>query len=206
MARPRTQFGCVERECDKPANTDHRCWMHHKRRQRKTDHLRCGWPGCDAHQSTKGRRMGSGRDKIFLCRLHEVEHLRPTADVKEMNLARLGAYLKADGDCWIWTGRVNGGKYPVLVPEGANKKDWLAHRVVWDLLLGGHRPKLELDHCYGCKRLCCNPAHLEPVTRGENERRKRNPKRKINKNAAVASAVVEFAERFALPLPAHAHS
>ena len=65
--------------------------------------------------------------------------------------------------CWMWTGRqIKGyGQY------GSR----LAHRVAYLLLVGPIPDGLEIDHT--CRRpLCVNPAHLEPVTRAENQRRR----------------------------------
>lgn len=169
----------------------------------KRGHLRCRWPGCKAHQDDGGgRRMGSGRGKLWYCQAHEVEHLRPSPEIEEMNLARLGKNLQAEGDCWIWTGAHDPKHHrPMFDPEGANKALWVAYRVVWDLLMGGHKHGLELDHCLCGNPRCCSPAHLEPVTRSENEKRKKKPAKRVNWAAAGAPAVVAFAERFGLPLP-----
>lgn len=47
---------------------------------------------------------------------------------------------------------------------------WLTHRLVYTLMVGEIPAGLEIDHL--CKnKPCCNPAHLEPVTRSENLRR-----------------------------------
>lgn len=74
-----------------------------------------------------------------------------------------------------------GRRSPKLSPAGAGTAEWVAYRVVWDLLTGGHKHALELDHCWTCNDdpRCCSPAHLESATRSENERRKK-PARKIN--------------------------
>lgn len=46
----------------------------------------------------------------------------------------------------------------------------MAHRAVYEALVGPIPPELELDHL--CRNpACVNPAHLEPVTRKENVRR-----------------------------------
>ncbi|MGX5718356.1 hypothetical protein [Arthrobacter sp. MAHUQ-56] len=71
-------------------------------------------------------------------------------------------------------------------PEGSNGKvHWPYHRAVWDLLMGGHGQRRELDHLTGCAvgPRCANPAHLQPVTRAENmaRRRQRNLARKHRK-------------------------
>ncbi|MFE6474636.1 HNH endonuclease signature motif containing protein [Streptomyces rochei] len=68
------------------------------------------------------------------------------------------------GDCWIWTGFVR--------PDGYGKaRGRQAHRVVYELLVAPIEDGLELDHL--CRQIkCVNPAHLEPVTRQENIRRR----------------------------------
>lgn len=69
--------------------------------------------------------------------------------------------------CWIWTGAKQ--------PEGygrtwVNGKKISTHRAVYELLVGPIPEGLDLDHL--CRnRACCNPKHLEPVTRSENLRR-----------------------------------
>ena len=68
-------------------------------------------------------------------------------------------------DCWLWTGmRSVGGGYGRFVWK---RKSFLAHRVSYLLHHGAVPRRLTLDHL--CRnRLCVNPAHLEPVTIGEN--------------------------------------
>lgn len=144
--------------------------------------------------------MARNGRKLFYCRFHEVEHLRPTPEIQELNMARLGASIHAFNGRWLWTGSVL-GEYGAFVPEGANQIAWMVHRVVWDLLMGGHRPRPELDHDYCSRPACVNPAHMEPVKRGENEKRKRRTTRGgINARALATPEVVAFAERFGLPL------
>lgn len=66
--------------------------------------------------------------------------------------------------CWLWRGAVSRG-YGYSQVAGLSTR--LAHRIVW-LLLGNPDPgSLDLDHlCH--TRACCNPPHLEPVTRSIN--------------------------------------
>jgi hypothetical protein len=74
---------------------------------------------------------------------------------------------KTDGGCWLWRGAINPkgyGKWPR--PDGSR----LAHRRVYELVVGPIPAGLQLDHL--CRvRACVNPAHLEPVTNRENARR-----------------------------------
>jgi hypothetical protein len=72
----------------------------------------------------------------------------------------------ADG-CWRWTGAIQGAGYGNF---WVDDKCRLSHRVAYDMLVGPIPEGLELDHL--CRnRECVNPAHLEPVTRTENQRR-----------------------------------
>lgn len=72
------------------------------------------------------------------------------------------------GQCMIWTGATQRGGYGKF---GLGRQDGtvIAHRFAWFLIHGSY-PDLQLDHL--CRvRECVNPAHLEPVTPGENVRR-----------------------------------
>lgn len=62
--------------------------------------------------------------------------------------------------CWIWTGATRPNGYGHLMKE---RKDVLAHRTVYEMLVGPIPEGLTLDHL--CRdRACVNPDHLEPVT------------------------------------------
>ena len=71
--------------------------------------------------------------------------------------------------CWIWTKGLTSegyGQHSIWRPH----KTYLVHRLVFESLVGPIPPRLTLDHL--CRqRSCCNPGHLEPVTKGENTRR-----------------------------------
>lgn len=71
------------------------------------------------------------------------------------------------GFCWAWTGAFNSRGYGCFAING---KSQLSHRVAYSLLVGAIEPGLEVDHLCRNKR-CCNPAHLEAVTRLVNQRR-----------------------------------
>ena len=71
------------------------------------------------------------------------------------------------GPCWIWLGGTNAGGYGRVNPGGG---DCMVHRLSYEQFIGAIPGGLELDHL--CRvRLCCNPAHLEPVTHQENDLR-----------------------------------
>ena len=73
--------------------------------------------------------------------------------------------------CWPWIGSVQGGGYGIIQ---RHRKNILAHRAVYELLVGKIPDGLTLDHL--CRnRICVNPAHLEPVTNRENRMRGYSP-------------------------------
>jgi hypothetical protein len=73
---------------------------------------------------------------------------------------RLWEKIDATGICWEWTAFKNPGGYGMFGVGGGAR---LAHRVVWELLVGSIPEGLGLDHL--CRvRHCVNPDHLEPVT------------------------------------------
>ena len=75
--------------------------------------------------------------------------------------------IDASGDCWVWTGPTINTGYGVVAFDGRTE---LAHRLVYEMLVGPILDGFEIDHL--CRNiLCCNPDHLEPVTRKENVRR-----------------------------------
>ena len=75
--------------------------------------------------------------------------------------------IDASGDCWEWTGTIQVQGYGIVMYE---RRRWLVHRLVWEALVGPIPVGLDLDHLCRYKP-CCNPDHLEPVTRKENVRR-----------------------------------
>lgn len=69
--------------------------------------------------------------------------------------------------CWAWTGALNSRGYGCFAIKG---KSQLSHRVAYSMLVGPIPDGMEVDHLCRNKR-CCNPAHLEAVTRLVNQRR-----------------------------------
>jgi hypothetical protein len=66
--------------------------------------------------------------------------------------------------CWIWTASKTIGGYGHLTFQSERR---YAHRFAYELLVAPVPKHLDVDHL--CRvRACCNPDHLEPVTRREN--------------------------------------
>jgi hypothetical protein len=75
---------------------------------------------------------------------------------------------RADNECWPWTAYKNAAGYGMLTIDRIVHP---AHRISYELNVGGIPEGLSIDHVLsrGCTRKdCVNPAHLEPVTTGEN--------------------------------------
>lgn len=76
---------------------------------------------------------------------------------------RFWAKVDRTTECWIWTGALSANGY-------GSFRGTSAHRWAYEHIIGPVGEDLDLDHL--CRvRACCNPAHLEAVTRSENLRR-----------------------------------
>jgi len=71
------------------------------------------------------------------------------------------------GECWIWCAGQNGVGYGMINIRGKNE---LIHRYSYRLFVGPLQEGMDIDHLCSV-RLCCNPKHLEQVTRSENVKR-----------------------------------
>jgi hypothetical protein len=92
---------------------------------------------------------------------------------------------KGDDDCWEWQGSITKkytrhehgysshggyGNFGFIPTRGAKQKHMYVHRLSYMLLVGDIPKGMTLDHlCHNPK--CCNPKHLEIVTKEENSRR-----------------------------------
>jgi len=74
-----------------------------------------------------------------------------------------------DGSCWLWTAsvQVRRGGYGQFKVGGKTRR---THIVAYELIVGAIPNGKVLDHLCRTPR-CVNPAHLDPVTHGENTRR-----------------------------------
>jgi hypothetical protein len=112
----------------------------------------CGQPAPLAEQSVTARGYIRGEPVRFIRNHHTI---------KRSWTARPGPLPTP---CWIWDGAPNDLGYGSVWINGRCIK---AHVWIWEQGHGAVPPGMELDHL--CRRrLCVNPAHLEPVTHREN--------------------------------------
>jgi len=79
-----------------------------------------------------------------------------------------------DSGCWLFSGSLNNYGYGVIGAGPRGSGNALTHRVTYEHFIGVVPDGMEIDHL--CRvRHCCNPSHLEPVTRRENIMRGRHP-------------------------------
>jgi len=85
-------------------------------------------------------------------------------------IERLAKKIVVDQEtgCWYFDCQWESGNgYKKVSIAG---RAWMAHRAVYEVLVGPIPEGHVLDHL--CRdRGCCNPYHLEPVTQAENVRR-----------------------------------
>jgi HNH endonuclease len=70
--------------------------------------------------------------------------------------------------CWYWTGSTDSGGYSKFKLRG---KTINVHRYAYERLVADIPEGLTIDHLACTSRRCCNPEHMQVVTRGENSER-----------------------------------
>lgn len=91
----------------------------------------------------------------------------------ERKIIRAKASHLVRDECWLWQGaRMTSARtgYAIIKIGGGTAVPTIVHRLMYERQHGRVPKGLVLDHV--CEvRNCVNPAHLEPVTSGENVRR-----------------------------------
>ena len=77
--------------------------------------------------------------------------------------------VEDDNGCWLFQGATKAG-YGVIGLRGRAEGNALAHRLTYTHFIGEVPAGLDLDHLCRVRR-CCNPWHLDPVTRRVNANR-----------------------------------
>lgn len=133
-------------------------------------------------------KLPSGRSLYRAQRIDKTRHFEPSnvkwtrrkevsnKHRKSLNTNFMERYWKrmqigTDDDCWPWTGKVASNGYGYVqthawVDESGttHQSVALAHRISYFLCRGDIPPELECDHLCNNKP-CCNPWHLELVTK-----------------------------------------
>jgi hypothetical protein len=89
--------------------------------------------------------------------------------------------------CWIWCGAVDKLGYGrTMTCRNGKNVPALAHRVYYEQRFGGIPPNMDLHH--RCETpACCNPDHLEPLTRTEHVRKGRGIKLSLSAARRIRS-------------------
>lgn len=110
----------------------------------------------------------------------------------DIPMEMLEARIDARGPCWLWTGHIAKDGYPKL---GRKRRTFMAHRLVYERLVGEIPKGLTLDHL--CRvRHCVNPDHLEVTTIRTNALRGFSPpalnarKAKCIRGHSLADAII----------------
>jgi len=88
---------------------------------------------------------------------------------------RLMDKVEAVGACWLWRGATQRSGSKENAIYGAVKRNgvkWFVHRWVYHIMVGRIPEGHDVHHRVeiGCtSTLCCNPAHLEDIEKGEHE-------------------------------------
>lgn len=91
--------------------------------------------------------------------------VKPTAPIERL----LRRCVEDENGCWLFQGATKAG-YGVIGLGGKGAGNALTHRVTYTYFIGPVPDGLDLDHL--CRvRGCCNPWHLDPVTRVVNANR-----------------------------------
>ncbi len=129
--------------------------------------MKCAVKGCEKLANTPGASRG-----FCVAHYHRLVRYgdptfsppRPTRSAADRFWEKVE---KTDG-CWLWRGALSPQGYGVF--RRGQRDNIASHRMAYELAVGSIPEGLHLDHL--CRvRACVNPAHLEPVTTAENNRR-----------------------------------
>jgi len=174
--RIRGRVGCEVDGCDRRHAENGLCGTHASRWRDGRDltaPVRVVAPGrgCSVDGCTRPHAA------LGLCRTHHERQLKGRDLTAPMLSRGVPAYLRVlarchvtDDGCWIATSSLDKEGYGRVSIGG--DRGALAHRVVYEALIGPIPEGHDLDHT--CRQhACVNPTHTQPVTRAENMRRSR---------------------------------
>lgn len=129
----------------------------------------CSFPGCTKPYCAKGLCNSHWAQQARGRELTPITTLETPEDRFERNIRR-----DLESGCWVWIGAGSGKFYNKESGEGGygqlriHGKSWMAHRWAYEQRYGVRLDVEDtLDHLCRNTR-CCNPEHLEKVSRAEN--------------------------------------
>jgi len=124
--------------------------------------------GCGSTSIADGRDLRHGHTKSCGCLRRDPKPRAPQSIAE-----RIKRRIDIDGNgCWNWTGFIHPNGYGCF---SIGRRTTAVHRASYLEFVGPIPAGYDIDHL--CRnRRCCNPAHLEAVTRAENVRRAPRPK------------------------------
>lgn len=154
------------------------CCVHYQRLMKRGDPLYeytptrnvCTVLGCDVFVNGRGycpkhyQRWKTNGDPLIV----QFHRCPPEQRVwRHVELALPSVFRPDLGCCWAWHSTLSDDGYGRMNVRGR----WVyIHRFVYEMLVGPIPAGLDLDHLCRVKN-CLRPTHMEPVTRGENQRR-----------------------------------
>lgn len=116
----------------------------------------------------RDRRRSHGVYPIPLRPVRVVRQVKPRPVTPESFL--IDRMVPDEAGCWIWQKATNPGGYGVVVKADGSGATTMAHRRSYETFVGPIPDGLHIDHLCSVPS-CINPAHLQPVTQAENNRR-----------------------------------
>ena len=161
---------CSVNGCTNLSKVRKMCRMHYQQWLRDNpETVRCSFEGCDRPVSAKGLCNSHWAQKRRHGELHPITTHETPEERFERNISR---DLKTG--CWNWICAGSGKFYDRDSGEGGygqlriHGKSWMAHRWAYEQKHGVRLTTEDtLDHLCRNTR-CCNPDHLEKVSRSEN--------------------------------------
>ena len=128
--------------------------------------LKCAWRFAVGPAS--GAKQTAARQSRLRERWPDGVITRPMPTPQQV--ARFWSQVQKGDNCWLFVGRRMNNGYGWFEFKSLHRFSIAAHRLSYLLASREIPDGYDLDHL--CRvRNCVNPAHLEPVTRGENLRR-----------------------------------
>lgn len=169
---------CLVEGCEKAKHIRGWCRAHYARWQRWGSPTggTCPNPNRECLVDECTRAVGPKGARGW-CTVHYQRYLStgsPVGTTRPSDAERLFAKVREAGDCWEWTGSLDGSGYGLFSTKREHQFMQRTHRWSYQYFRAEIPDGLQIDHL--CRnRACCNPWHLEPVTPLVNSQRGLGP-------------------------------